>query len=122
MLQQHPPITNATFRMSRLKVKNFPLEFLWASCLNMTQPDPSPYTKAERLFLVRIGRRIAELRAEKKFTQRTLAEAAGLHRNYIGFIETGRRNVHLLSLKKIADALEVPVHELFVLGSPRDDV
>ena len=53
----------------------------------------------------RIGLRIAELRAEKKLTQRQLAEMTGLQQCHVARIETGRYSVGLDTLAIIAEAL-----------------
>jgi transcriptional regulator with XRE-family HTH domain len=45
-------------------------------------------------------------------TQEQLASAAGINRSYVGDIERGARNVALSNLKKLADALELELHEL----------
>ena len=59
------------------------------------------------------GRRVRELRTEKKLSQEALAMACDLDRTYIGGIERGERNVSLVNIQKIASALGVPVRELF---------
>lgn len=63
-------------------------------------------------FLREIGYRIRELRTERKWTQAQLADACGLHRTFIGSVERGERNVAILSLRKIAKTLRVPVARL----------
>ena len=59
------------------------------------------------------GRRVRELREGLELSQEALAERAGLHRNYIGGIERGERNVGLINVGRLAAALEVSVAELF---------
>ena len=46
-------------------------------------------------------------------TQEEAAHRAGLHVTYISGIERGVRNPSLKNIKAVADALEVPVVELF---------
>ena len=58
------------------------------------------------------GRRVRELRLGLKLSQEELAERADLHRNYIGGIERGERNVSLVNIEKIAKALGISLLEL----------
>ena len=62
---------------------------------------------------VRFGRRVRELRRGLGLSQEALAERSGLHRNYIGGIEPGERNVALLNIGRLARALGVSVSDLF---------
>jgi len=57
--------------------------------------------------------RIRNLRQQKGLSQERLAEEAGIHRTYLGGIETARRNPSLRNIIRIAGALGVPVKELF---------
>lgn len=54
---------------------------------------------------IRIGRRIAQLRAEKNMTQADLAKASGVTLANISRIERGQYSPGLDVLTKIADAL-----------------
>ena len=67
---------------------------------------------AQQRFLRRIGDRVRDLRIAKRLTQDELGEKCDLHRTFIGSVERGERNVSILNLKVIADALRVPLIDL----------
>lgn len=62
--------------------------------------------------LKKFGDRLRNLRKAKGLSQEELAQIAELHRNYIGGIERGERNVALLNIIRLAQALEVSPSEL----------
>jgi len=53
------------------------------------------------------GRRIREIRSQRGLSQEKLAELADLHRNYVGGVERGERNVSLVNIVKLAHGLSV---------------
>jgi transcriptional regulator with XRE-family HTH domain len=59
------------------------------------------------------GKAIRALREERGYSQEELAERAGLHRNYVGGVERGERNVALENIVKLAGALSVRTRDLF---------
>ena len=59
-----------------------------------------------------IGDAIRQHRLAKGWSQEELSFNAGLHRTYIGAVERGERNVSILSLQKIAHAMDIPVAAL----------
>ncbi len=59
------------------------------------------------------GDRVRELRKQKEISQESLALACDLDRTYIGSVERGERNISLINIYKIAEALGVGARELF---------
>jgi transcriptional regulator with XRE-family HTH domain len=56
---------------------------------------------------------VRELRKRKQLSQETLALACNLDRTYIGGVERGERNISLVNIHKIAEALGVDAREMF---------
>jgi len=65
--------------------------------------------------LIKIGKRIREIRKAKGFSQEGFAYEVGLDRTYMGSIERGERNLAAINLIRISKALKVEVGELFPL-------
>lgn len=65
------------------------------------------------------GQELRELRKERGFSQESLADKADLHRNFIGLVERGQRNVTLTTLEGLAAALKVSVSELIARAEKR---
>ncbi len=61
----------------------------------------------------RFGERVRELRRQKGLSQESLALACDLDRTYIGGVERGERNISLINIYKIAEALGMKAKELF---------
>lgn len=57
--------------------------------------------------LEKIGQNIVNLRKKKQLTQEDLAGLCEMDRSYLSEIENGHKNLSVLSLLKIAEALNV---------------
>lgn len=64
--------------------------------------------------LKNMGLKIKFKRLQKGFTQEHLAELIDVHEKYIGKIETGRQNITIKTLNRIANALEINIHTLLM--------
>jgi transcriptional regulator with XRE-family HTH domain len=62
-----------------------------------------------------LGQAIRSRRRERGLSQESLADIARMDRSYMSGVERGLRNVSVLSVARIASALEVPLSDLFRL-------
>ena len=61
----------------------------------------------------KVGKRIKYLRNQIGVSQEELADKAGIDRTYITSVECGKRNVSIVNIEKIANALDVTLSKLF---------
>ncbi len=66
----------------------------------------------DKAFLKKLGQNIQRVRKEKGVTQVELGHSCDSEKSSINRIETGRTNPTILTLRKIADGLNVTVDEL----------
>jgi transcriptional regulator with XRE-family HTH domain len=66
----------------------------------------------EAQFIKNFGKQLAMLRKEKRLSQEELASRANMHAVAITYIETGKRKPGLISLYKLAKALEINPEDL----------
>ncbi len=57
--------------------------------------------------LLQFGKNVQEYRRAQQISQEQLADTAGVHRTYIGMIERAEKNITLLNIAKIANALKI---------------
>lgn len=60
-----------------------------------------------------VGGNVKRLRVAAKITQAELANRIGVDRAYVSGLEQGQRNVTILSLWRVAEALDVPIKLFF---------
>jgi len=68
---------------------------------------------ADNALKAAFGQRVRDIRMKKGLSQERLAEMCELDRSYIGGVERGERNVSLINIKKIAEALGISPREFF---------
>lgn len=69
--------------------------------------------ETDKEILREFGLRVQKERKKLGISQEELAYRAGLHRTYIGMIERAERNITLGNIKKLADALQLNIKDLF---------
>ncbi|MEA5554179.1 helix-turn-helix transcriptional regulator [Anabaena cylindrica UHCC 0172] len=72
----------------------------------MTTPDNQNIQK-------KFGNRLRQIRQDIGLSQEELAHLCNLDRSYVGGVERGERNISLLNIHKIADALNISPKEFF---------
>ena len=78
-----------------------------------------PQTNAKPPDLLKLfGLHLSALRKAQGLSQEGLAYESGLARSYVGGIERGQRNLALLNICRLAEALELPPSELLNFPVP----
>lgn len=67
----------------------------------------------EEIFYKNLGKQIKSLRENAHMTQEKLAEKSGISLDYLGKIEVNINKPGLKTILKLANALHLPVKELF---------
>lgn len=60
-----------------------------------------------------LGNRIRELRLRTGLSQEKFALKIDMDRTYYASVESGKRNIAIINIKKIADGLGITLSELF---------
>lgn len=60
----------------------------------------------------KLGQNIKRIRLRRKMSQGDICRKLNMDRSYMSAIESGKKNITLGILEKLADALGVSVHEL----------
>ena len=68
----------------------------------------------ESLLVMVFAGNVRRLRTERGLSQEQLAEAAGVHRTYVGMLERAEKNVTIYNIERIAAALQVPASALLI--------
>jgi transcriptional regulator with XRE-family HTH domain len=65
------------------------------------------------MITVDFGNRIRELRLQQEISQEKFALKIGMDRTYYASVESGKRNISLINIKKIADGFGISISDLF---------
>lgn len=69
--------------------------------------------KDDKAFAVKLGNKLRQLRLDKGLSQEKLGFKTKLDRTYISAVERGRRNITIISLRRILNALDISIEEFF---------
>ncbi len=72
-----------------------------------------PFMLSCSLLHTRFGARVAEILVDRGYTVKTLSVKSGLHHTVISRILTGRQDIRLSEMDRIAKALDVDLKSLF---------
>ncbi len=64
--------------------------------------------------LLGLGQNIRDFRIKKGLSQEALGRALKVDKSYISRIESGKKNLTIKSLAKVADALSIEIKRLFL--------
>lgn len=72
----------------------------------------------EEKYLKQLGKNISRIRRLNNFSQLDICAIISMEKSNLSSIENGRQNPTTLTLKKIADAIDVEVKEFFNFEQP----
>ena len=78
----------------------------------MSQQSRTRHTELPTIEVMKIGRNLRRLRAERFMTREELAELTGLHRDHIGRIERNEVEPRIPTIRGLAEALGVDPSKL----------
>ncbi len=62
---------------------------------------------------IKFGKRVRELRMQRKLSQEKFALSIDMDRTYFASVESGKRNISIRNINKIAEGLGISLEELF---------
>ena len=75
---------------------------------------------SDSVLKVRFGQAVRRLRRNQRLSQEAFADRVGVHRTFVGGIERGERNPTLVTIAKIAAALDTTPDRLLKAMGDRD--
>ena len=65
------------------------------------------------MITTKLGERIKQIRLSKGISQEKFALSIEMDRTYYASVESGKRNISIINIEKIANGLEISLEELF---------
>ena len=65
------------------------------------------------MITTKLGERIKQIRLSKGISQEKFALSIEIDRTYYASVESGKRNISIINIEKIANGLEISLEELF---------
>lgn len=65
------------------------------------------------MITTKLGERIKQIRLSKGISQEKFALSIEMDRTYYASVESGKRNISIINIEKIATGLEISLEELF---------
>ncbi|WP_315722506.1 MULTISPECIES: helix-turn-helix transcriptional regulator [unclassified Bradyrhizobium] len=90
----------------------------------MTPDSDAPrdgQSAAETDFLDQLGQRVRRMRGLAGMSRKVLAEVSGISERYIAQLESGKGNVSIVLLRRIANAINAPLDDIIPGGEPLPD-
>ena len=72
------------------------------------------FQNSDKEYLILLGNHIRQIRLSKKISQTEIAYRCGFDKSNYNTIEAGKRNPTIITLIKIASALEVSLEEILI--------
>lgn len=85
------------------------------------EPDAAGEAGAESVFLEQLGQRVRTMRALRGMSRKVLAKVSGISERYIAQLESGKGNVSIVLLRRVAHAMAAPLEDLIPGGEPSPD-
>ncbi|MGJ5176102.1 helix-turn-helix transcriptional regulator [Bradyrhizobium oligotrophicum] len=83
--------------------------------------DDDGQSAAETDFLDQLGQRVRRMRGLAGMSRKVLAEVSGISERYIAQLESGKGNVSIVLLRRIANAINAPLDDIIPGGEPSQD-
>ncbi|WP_316160814.1 helix-turn-helix transcriptional regulator [Bradyrhizobium sp. SZCCHNRI20481] len=84
-------------------------------------PRDDGQSTAETDFLDQLGQRVRRMRGLAGMSRKVLAEVSGISERYIAQLESGKGNVSIVLLRRIANAINAPLDDIIPGGEPSPD-